>query len=146
MGPVLALPGLPDPQPDGRRLRRQGHRRRQQLRGGIDGDGPQSAIIYKALLEAFSCQDLLSAELLAEHLPAYAFSPQISSPAELAKEALSVNLREAEAKALLPHVDLQHYGEALIKDRGGELTGYGLTERIDGQPIQSPRQGGMTFG
>ena len=42
-----------------------------------------------------------------------------------------MNLREAEAKALLPHVDLQHYGEALIKDRGGELTGYGLTERID---------------
>ena len=57
-----------------------------------------------------------------------------------------MNLREAEAKALLPHVDLQHYGEALLKDRGGELTGYGLTERIDGQPIQSPRQGGMTFG
>ncbi len=106
----------------------------------LTGMDRKALIIYKALLEAFSCQDLLSAELLAEHLPAYAFSPQISYPAELAKEALSVNLRGAEAKALLPHVDLQHYGEALIKDRGGELTGYGLIERIDGQPLRAPLQ------
>lgn len=103
-------------------------------------------MIYKALLEACGCQDLLSAELLANQLPNYTFSPQFSSPAELAKEELSVLLCGPEAKSIRPYVNRQEYGEALIKQCGGELTGYGLIERTDGQPIQSPRQGGMTFG
>ena len=106
----------------------------------------KTLVLYKALLEASDCRDLLSAELLANQLPNYTFSPQFSSPAELAKEELSVLLCKPEAETILPHVNLQKYGEALIKQCGGELTGYGLIERTDGYPIQSPRQGGMTFG
>ena len=106
----------------------------------------KTLVLYKALLEASDCRDLLSAELLANQLPNYTFSPQFSSPAELAKEELSVLLCKPEAETILPHVNLQKYGEALIKQCGGELTGYGLIERTDGHPIQSPRQGGMTFG
>lgn len=106
----------------------------------------KTLVLYKALLEASDCRDLLSAELLANQLPNYTFSPQFSSPAELAKEELSVLLCGPEAKLIRPYVNLQKYGEALIKQCGGELTGYGLIERTDGHPIQSPRQGGMTFG
>ena len=106
----------------------------------------KTLVLYKALLEASDCRDLLSAELLANQLPNYTFSPQFSSPAELAKEELSVLLCGPEAKSIRPYVNLQKYGEALIKQCGGELTGYGLIERTDGHPIQSPRQGGMTFG
>ena len=104
-------------------------------------------VIYKALLEAADCRDLLHAGLLAGQLPQYTFSPKISSPAEMAKEELSVTLCDPEAETLLPHVNLQSYGEALIEQCGGKLTGYGLIERTDGQPIQTPGQkGGMTLG
>lgn len=106
----------------------------------------KTLVSYKALLEASDCRDLLSAELLANQLPNFTFSPQFSSPEELAKEELSVLLCEPSAATILPYVDLQKYGEALIKQCGGELTGYGLIERTDGHPIQSLRQGGMTFG
>lgn len=106
----------------------------------------KTLVLYKALLEASDCRDLLSAELLANQLPNYTFSPQFSSPAELAKEELSVLLCEPEAETILPHVNLQKYGETLIGKCGGALTGYGLIERTDGHPIQSPQQGGMTFG
>lgn len=106
----------------------------------------KTLVLYKALLEASDCQDILRARLLAIHLPDYIFSPQFSSPEELAKEELSVLLCEPSAATILPYVNLQKYGEALIKQCGGELTGYGLIERTDGHPIQSPRQGGMTFG
>lgn len=106
----------------------------------------EALVIYKALLEAADCRDLLHAGLLAGQLPQYTFSPKISSPADMTKEELSVILCDPEAEMLLPHVDLQNYGEALIKQCGGKLTGYGLIERTDGQPIQAPRQGGMTLG
>lgn len=106
----------------------------------------KALVLYKALLEASDCRDLLRAGLLAGQMSAYTFSPQFSSPAELAKEELSVLLCGPEAKSIRPYVNLQEYGEALIKQCGGELTGYGLIERTDGQPIQSPQQGGMTLG
>ena len=106
----------------------------------------KALVIYKALLEAADCRDLLHAGLLAGQLPLYTFSPKISSPAEMAKEEISVTLCDPEAETLLPHVNLQSYGEALIEQCGGKLTGYGLIERTDGQPIQSPRQGGMALG
>lgn len=109
----------------------------------------KTLVLYKALLEAFDCRDLLRAGSLAGQTRRYTFSPQFSSPAELAKEELSALLCKPEAETILPHVNLQKYGEALIQKSGGELTGYGLIERTDGRPVLLPRQeqiGGMTFG
>ena len=106
----------------------------------------EDIVTYKALLEASNCQDLLRAGLLADQIPKYIFSPQFSSPEEMAKEELSVLLCDPDAETILPYVNLQKYGEALIEKSRAELTGYGLIERADGQPIQSPRQGGMTLG
>lgn len=113
----------------------------------LAGIGPKELTAYKALLEATNCRDLLSASLLADSLDKYSFSPQYSSPIEVAKGELSVILCDGEAEIIMPHVNLHQYGQALIQNYGGVLTAYGLIERVDGQPIQgieeSPTQGGM---
>ena len=108
---------------------------------------PKALSTYKALLEATDCKDLQSAEALMDSLDNYIFSPQYSSPAEVAKGELSAVLRDEDAATLIPHLNLYQYGQALIERCGGTLTAYGLIEREDHQPIQAienmPSQGGM---
>ena len=113
----------------------------------LAGMEPKELTAYKALLEAANCRDLLSASLLADSLDKYIFSPQYSSPIEVAKGELSTILCDREAEIITPYVNLHQYGQALIRSYNGVLTAYGLIERVDGQPIQdieeSPTQGGM---
>ena len=108
---------------------------------------PKALSTYKALLEATDCKDLQSAEALMDSLDNYIFSPQYSSPAEVAKGELSAVLRDEDAATLIPHLNLYQYGQALIERCGGSLTAYGLIEREDHQPIRAienkPSQGGM---
>ena len=108
---------------------------------------PKALSAYKALLEAMECKDLQGAETLMDSLDKYIFSPQYSSPTEVAKGELSVILCDEDAATLTPHLNLYRYGQALIDRCGGILTDYGLIERTDGQPVQSienqPKQGGM---
>lgn len=104
---------------------------------------------YKALLEAAGCWDYAAAERLIDTLDQYSFYPHFVSPADVAKEELLIITAEDNAQMLLPYLNLNEYGEALIQKSGGVLTSYGLIERADGQPVQSPRQeqtgGGMTL-
>ena len=106
-------------------------------------------ITYKALLEATDCRDLDQAEQLMDTLDEYILSPQFSSPIEVAKGQLSVILCDAEREQIIPYLNLYKYGQELIQDGRGVLTGYGLLERKDGQPVQAmeqqPQQGGMTM-
>jgi len=108
---------------------------------------PKTLNTYKALLEATDCKDLQSAEALIDSLDEYIFSPQYSSPIEMAKGELSVILCDEDAAFLAPHLNLYRYGQSLIERCGGTLTAYGLIEREDHQPVQAmenkPRQGGM---
>lgn len=108
---------------------------------------PKALTAYKALLDAVKCHDLQNAALLADTLDRYIFSPQYSSPAEVAKGELSAILCEVEAEIIMPYVNLYQYGQALIQKYGGTLTAYGLIERVDGQPVlnmeKRPQQGGM---
>ena len=108
---------------------------------------PKALTAYKALLEVTDCKELQSAEALMDSLDKYIFSPQFSSPIEVAKGELSVVLCNEDAATLTPHLNLYQYGQALIQRCGGTLTAYGLIERHDGQPVQTmetqPRQGGM---
>ena len=110
----------------------------------------KALVLYKALLEAANYRDLLSASLLADSLDTYIFSPQYSSPVEVAKGELSTILCDLEAEIIMPHVNLRQYGQALIRNYNGVLTAYGLIERTDERPVLSPRQeqpeGGMSFG
>lgn len=108
---------------------------------------PKTLNTYKALLEATDCKDIQSAEALIDSLDEYIFSPQYSSPIEMARGELSVILCDEDAAFLAPHLNLYRYGQALIERCGGTLTAYGLIEREDHQPVQAmenkPRQGGM---
>lgn len=115
----------------------------------LAGMSPKDLATYKALLEAAHCKDLFTAGELAEQLPNYTFSPQFTSPASLAEEELTVILCGPEAELIRKYLDLSGYGEALVEKNGGVLTSYGLIERKDGQPVQSPqtaqREGGMNL-
>lgn len=105
-----------------------------------------AVITYKALLEATDCRDLDQAEQLMDTLDEYILSTQFSSPIEVAKGELSVILCDAEREQIIPYLNLYKYGQELIQDGRGVLTGYGLLERKDGQPVQTmeqPQQGGM---
>ncbi len=108
---------------------------------------PMALPAYKALLDAADCQSIQQAEQLMDTLDEYIFSPQFSSPIDVAKGELSLILTEQDAAFITPHLDLYQYGQALIQRCGGMLTDYGLIERKDGQPIQvpeqQPSQGGM---
>lgn len=92
---------------------------------------------YKALLEAVDCQDIQSAQRLADTLDGYTFSPQLSSPAEAAKEELSRLMPEDKAEHLIPHLNLYRYGQEIMRNSNGQLTSYGMIERTDQQPIQT---------
>jgi len=110
------------------------------------GMEPKALPAYKALLEAVDCKSVQQAEQLMDTLDEYIFSPQFSSPIEVAKGELSIILTEQDAALITPHLNLYQYGQSLIQRDNGVLTDYGLIERRDGQPVQTieqPRQGGM---
>ena len=99
-------------------------------------------VTYKALLETFNCRDLRQAAELADTINNYLFSPEISSPVEMAKDVLTYTLTEPER--LTPYLNLYQYGQALIDETNGVLTPYGLLERRDGQPVlaaEAPKSG-----
>ena len=108
---------------------------------------PKTLTAYKALLEVSDCKSLRRANRLMDALDQYIFSPQFSSPLEVAKGELAAILCEEEAKYIIPHLNLYQYGQTLIQRYGGVLTDYGLIERADGQPIHAmenqTQQGGM---
>ena len=108
---------------------------------------PQELTAYKALLETTNCRDLVSAGFLAGQIDKYIFCPEYSSPTDVAKGQLHLILGEPEAELLIPHLDLNGYGEELLRHFGSALTSYGLLEKKDDAPILSeenqPKSGGM---
>ena len=102
---------------------------------------------FKALAEAVCCRDLSQAKRLLSTLEEYLFSPEYRTPAEAAEGELAIILDERAAALIRKHLNLQRYGEDLLRQRNTVLTSYGLIERRDGQPMQSmevqPAQGGI---
>ena len=84
---------------------------------------------------------------LAGTVEEYFFEPQVSSPEDVAKSELNVILCERDAEALLPYIDLQSYGRALLERDQAVVTSYGLVERDTTRQVleedQAPNQGGM---
>ncbi len=97
----------------------------------VDGEMPK----YKALLEATGCDDIRWALALADGLDQYTFSPNLLEPEDVAMENLKTMLPDDEVRLLTPHLNMHQYGQAVLKQDGGTLTGHGLIERSDGQPI-----------
>ena len=91
---------------------------------------------YKAVLEATRCDDISRALTLADGLDRYSFDPEPREPDELASGHLKELVPEEELKTLLSHVDLYRYGQAVMEQTGGKLTGYGHVRPISGQTME----------
>lgn len=95
---------------------------------------------FKAVAQQLQLSRLEEAIALTGHLDEYSFKPEIHSPRELARDELGVITGEKECKLLLPHLDLDAYGRDVMRRDNGVLGDYGYLARLDGQPIQAPRQ------
>ena len=90
----------------------------------------------KSLLEVTGISNLADAVRLSEQLDSYVYSPEFSSPTDVARAEIKFSLIEQEADLLIPHVNLHQYGKALLENHNWTLTDYGMISRQDGQPIQ----------
>ena len=101
------------------------------------------------MLGALDCQNIDTALTLIDTPEQYTFSPQLSSPANIAMDNLRYVIDKTELDLLLPHLNLDAYGQELLTVQNAVLTDYGLIERTDGQPVQLPQEqsqeGGMTL-
>lgn len=101
-----------------------------------DGELPK----YKALLGTARCDDMVQALSLADELDRYRFDPEPREPDEVASGHLKGLLPEDELTVLLPSVNLYRYGQAVMEQGGGKLTGYGYVQPSIG-PSQNMEQG-----
>lgn len=113
---------------------------------------PQQLIKFKAVLKATECNTVLDATHIAFHLDDYLFSPQFFSAEDVGKDFLESEVGISDLSTLLPYVNLHGYGEAIIKEFEGCLTGYGLVSREDEQCLKTsltstarPKMGDMTM-
>ena len=95
---------------------------------------------FKAIAQQLQLSRLEDAIALTGHLDEYSFEPEIHSPRELARDELGVISGEKECKLLLLHLDLDAYGQDVMRRDNGVLGDYGYLVRLDGQPIQALRQ------
>lgn len=95
---------------------------------------------FKAVAQQLQLSRLEDAVALTGHLDEYSFEPEIHSPRELARDELGVIAGEKEGELLLPHLDLDAYGRDVMRRDNGVRGDYGYLARLDGQPIQAPRQ------
>ena len=90
---------------------------------------------YKALVEATGCDEIRWALALSDSVEQYAYDPKVREPEDVARAALETMLPKDEIELLKPFLNMHQYGQAVLKQDGGTLTGHGLIERCDGQPI-----------
>lgn len=102
----------------------------------LDGDLTK----YKAVLEATGCDDIPRALALADELDRCSLDPEPREPDEVASGHLKELLPEEDLAALLPNVNLYCYGQKLMEQSGGKLTGYGYVQPVTG-PVQDIGQG-----
>ena len=111
----------------------------------LDGQGQLTR--YKAILAANNCEELSQALSLAGTVDGHFFEPKASSPEDVAREELEAVICEKDAETLMPYIDLQGYGRALLERDHAIITEYGLVGRKNGEQVQDMEQqlspGGM---
>ena len=90
---------------------------------------------YKAVLEATGCDDIPRALALADELDRFSLDPEPREPDEVASGHLKELLPEEDLAALLSNVNLYCYGQELIEQSGGKLTGYGYVQPVVEQTL-----------
>ena len=113
---------------------------------------PQQLTKYKAALEAVEDWSLSGAIRIAQELDSYLFSPQYTSPEDMARDFLESSMGDHAAQQLAPFANLYAYGQALMKDQECVLTDYGMVSREDGHSLKpapitpkEPTRSGMTM-
>lgn len=92
------------------------------------------------ITEATGCDEIGWVLDLADDLEHYSFDPTLRDREDVATGNLPLLLTKTELELILPHVSLSQYGQALIEADYGELTGHGLIERNDGEPVHDLKQ------
>ena len=102
---------------------------------------------YKAILAGVKPNNFDSAVQLVDQMDEYLITLKYETFEDVARDELSVVVDPKSAEAMIPYLDLEGYGAALVKALNAELTDYGMVERKDRQPVhipeENPRQDGM---
>lgn len=100
---------------------------------------------YKALMDAFQCEDLLEAADYLEELDVYVLTREMHSPEEVAGGRLKSLIPDPDERANLEdHLNMYSYGNDLLDQGPAVMTEYGYFQRADGEPIfAEPKQTGM---
>ena len=107
---------------------------------GVLAEMPQKQMTeYKAIVAAVKPNDFDSAVHLIERMDEYLVTPQYETLEDVARDELSVFVDPRSAEAMIPYLDLEGFGGALVKALSAELTDYGMVERKDRQPVQTPQ-------
>ena len=77
---------------------------------------------------------------LAGTVDEYILNPRTSCPEDVAMSELRVMIGNESADEFAQYVNLQAFGLSLLERDHAVITGYGLIERQDGQPIQTMEQ------
>lgn len=104
-------------------------------------DRNNELIKFKAVAGQLDLRSMDDALALAEHLSEYALEPGLHSLEELAREELSVIVNDPDRDLLTRHLNMDAYGADLLWRDQGLFSDYGYICRLDGQPLQVPRQG-----
>ena len=95
---------------------------------------------YKAIVAAVKPNDFDSAVHLIERMDEYLVTPQYETLENVARDELNVFVDPQSAEAMIPYLDLEGYGRALVKTLNADLTEYGMVERKDRQPVCAPQE------
>lgn len=95
---------------------------------------------YKALLAATRCSEFDRAVDLISRMEEYIVTPEYEMLADVARDEMRVIMSPDSVEIMLPYLDLEGYGHALVKALNADLTAYGMVERKDRQPVYAPTE------
>lgn len=101
----------------------------------LENMGDSAVRQFKAALYATDCNSLRNAVALAEHLEEYMLDSKASSYAEVASTEVRFLLGDNDVGLLTQYLNLNGYGQALMKRDNAVLTPYGHLVRSDYQPL-----------
>ena len=89
---------------------------------------------YKAILTATKCSEFDGAVDLISRMEEYIVTPKYETMEDVARDEMSVIMSPDAVEIMLPYLDLDGYGRALVKTLNADLTEYGMVESKDRQP------------
>ena len=102
---------------------------------------------YKAILTATKCSEFDDAIQHLGTMEDYIVTREYETMEDVALDEMSVIMSPDSVEIMLPYLDLEGYGRALVSGLNADLTAYGMVERKDRQPVytpqEQPQQGGM---